>query len=472
MPAIAQKVDHLKGCVFTYEGREGKWYYREYLKSSQSYKYLLIDGAKTLEQALEKAIDAYTELRQREVGTLGSIATSTISRGGGEAPSLTVTTARRSLTPYSRLTDDIIERYLKHEQQRCEANLITEATLGRKRVAIGIHLKGYFKHKIINRTSQIKENTFDDYSIFRGKDTSKLTRNFEIKEIRCFISWCLRNEYLHPKLNSTSIIKKERVNEEDLTANPAINSNDWSHITKALRDYISVGRKHSNPKTTYWRTLFHTFCLVAKQTGMRPDELRNLKWKDIEFLTLNKDEETQRKEGKMSSVVTDKVATCYIHIRKSKTKSQREVPAKCGRELRRWKDFIFEFITDTKRKHLPDGDSCVFGNCDNDYRPYSHCFYSQAWSEGVREPLHGQLKGHPFSDKHYTLYSMRATFIEDNLLQEGGCDVFYLARVCGHDVKILQRHYERITVRERAGELKQIPYGKKKQQTRTTKPLL
>lgn len=174
----------------------------------------------------------------------------------------------------------------------------------------------------------------------------------------------------------------------------------------------------------------------------------------------------------MSSVVTDKVATCYIHIRKSKTKSQREVPAKCGRELRRWKDFIFKFITDTKRKHLPDGDSCVFGNCDNDYRPYSHCFYSQAWSEGVREPLHGQLKGHPFSDKHYTLYSMRATFIEDNLLQEGGCDVFYLARVCGHDVKILQRHYERITVRERAGELKQIPYGKKRQQTRTTNPLL
>jgi hypothetical protein len=73
MPAIAQKVDHLKGCVFTYEGREGKWYYREYLKSSQSYKYLLIDGAKTLEQALEKAIDAYTELRQREVGTLSRV---------------------------------------------------------------------------------------------------------------------------------------------------------------------------------------------------------------------------------------------------------------------------------------------------------------------------------------------------------------------------------------------------------------
>lgn len=174
----------------------------------------------------------------------------------------------------------------------------------------------------------------------------------------------------------------------------------------------------------------------------------------------------------MSSAATDKAATCNIFIRKSKTKAQREVPAKCGRELRKWKDFIFEFVKDTRRKDLPTGDSCVFGNCDNEYRPYSHCFYSQAWHEGVRMPLHGQLKGHPFSDKPYTLYSTRATFIEDNLLQEGGCDVFYLARVCGHDVKILQRHYERITIRERAGELKQIPYGRKRQETKTTEPLL
>jgi hypothetical protein len=46
-------------------------------------------------------------------------------------------------------------------------------------------------------------------------------------------------------------------------------------------------------------------------------------------------------------------------------------------------------------------------------------------------------------------------------MQEGGCDVFLLARVCGHDVKILQRHYERINVRARSDELKQLPFGKK-----------
>jgi hypothetical protein len=70
------------------------------------------------------------------------------------------------------------------------------------------------------------------------------------------------------------------------------------------------------------------------------------------------------------------------------------------------------------------------------------------------------------------MYSMRSTFIEDNLLQEGGCDVFYLARVCGHDVKILQRHYERIQVRSRASELRQIPYGKREEKEETTTYLI
>jgi hypothetical protein len=60
------------------------------------------------------------------------------------------------------------------------------------------------------------------------------------------------------------------------------------------------------------------------------------------------------------------------------------------------------------------------------------------------------------------MYSMRSTYIEDNLLQEGGCDVFLLARVCGHDVNILQKHYERINVRARSNELKQLPFGKKR----------
>ena len=76
------------------------------------------------------------------------------------------------------------------------------------------------------------------------------------------------------------------------------------------------------------------------------------------------------------------------------------------------------------------------------------------------QELSGQLKGHKFSDRTYTIYSMRSTFIEVGLLK--GMDVFLLSRICGHSVAMLQRHYERIDVKERAEEITKISFGSKK----------
>ncbi len=74
--------------------------------------------------------------------------------------------------------------------------------------------------------------------------------------------------------------------------------------------------------------------------------------------------------------------------------------------------------------------------------------------------LEGKLKGHKFSDCKYTLYSMRSTFIEDHLIK--GTDIFLFVRVSGHSVKKLMDTYERMDIRERAKELTDIDYGKRK----------
>lgn len=427
MPAIAERIDCLKGCVFAYKGRPGIWYYREYNASTQKYKYIKVKDATSIEDAATKAIEAFTELRE---------------------PSRAAKPQRAG----AKSLEKLMRKYLENEERRRDAGIITEETCMRKGYCIA-RLGEYLAQKGIKTTQQLKQNTFDDYAIYRGK-SSKLTRNYELKEYQTFLNWLVRNEHMKTPVKT----KKERVNEEDLTANPAINSEDWAKITAALREHRKKGNTHSNPKTKYWRALFHHFCLVLKQTGLRPGELRNLRWKDVEFLALTPEEEEARRAGGMNSETADKAATCYIHVRKSKTRTPREVPAKCGREIRRWKDYLMTFCEGYHRKP-PTAEDLIFGNCDNEYKAYIQCFFSEAWQEAVRGPLTGKLKGHPYSDKPYTLYSLRSTMIEDNLLQPGGCDVFYLARVCGHDVKILQRHYERITVRTRAGELKQIPFG-------------
>ena len=71
----------------------------------------------------------------------------------------------------------------------------------------------------------------------------------------------------------------------------------------------------------------------------------------------------------------------------------------------------------------------------------------------------GKLKGHKFSDRKYTLYSMRSTFIENHLMR--GTDIFLLARICGNSVKTIMDTYERIDIRKRTKEITDIEYGKK-----------
>jgi integrase len=440
MPAIAQKLDCLKGCVFQYVGRPTTYYYREYDQSTRKYSYKTVHGATSLQDASVKAIEAFTEMRREEL-------------------SPTTPVQQRTRTPSGKLIDNLVDQYLEINRQRVEAEMMSQSTYDNKAASVGLHMRSYLTSKSITRTTQIKASTFDEYNLFRGKLT-KLTKNKELVDIKHFLTWCIRNEYLPAKLSSEKLISKEKVTEEDLLANPAINPYDWDLITKQLRAWRQKSSSNPNPKTRYWRALFHHFCLVMKQTGLRPIEMKSLRWKDIEFLPLTDSEEQQRQQGKMSSTVADKAATCYLHIRKTKTRTPREVPAKCGRELRRWKDFLFQFLKETQRTNLPTAESLVFGNCDNDYRTYCESFYTSTWIDVIRNPLKKQFKGHPYSEHNYTMYSMRASYIEDNLLQPGGCDVFYLARVAGHDVSILQKHYERITVRTRASELKQIPFGK------------
>ena len=77
----------------------------------------------------------------------------------------------------------------------------------------------------------------------------------------------------------------------------------------------------------------------------------------------------------------------------------------------------------------------------------------------------GKLKGHKFSDRPYTLYSMRSTFIENHILR--GTDAYLLARICGNSVATIMQTYERIDIRRRTKELTDIEFGSKRRNPET-----
>ena len=75
-----------------------------------------------------------------------------------------------------------------------------------------------------------------------------------------------------------------------------------------------------------------------------------------------------------------------------------------------------------------------------------------------------QLNGHRFSPHPYTIYSMRSTFIEDQLMK--GTPVMEVAEMAGHDVRETQRTYARLNLRRKGTELTLPEMGKKRTESK------
>ena len=438
MAAIGSKAEALggRGVVFTYVTDSEKWYYRELIPGTKKYKTKLIPSVTTLEEALAGCLDVCLSMQ-------------------GEAP------RRRSQAPirHKNLTTvvDAVNDYLAHEAKRVEAGLLAETTYYLKTVHLGKHFLRYLDSIGVKYTNQITEQTLEDYPIFR-KHIGKYTRKKEIVTIGTFINaHLIRHNLITPEAAmSKTLLPKVRMKQTDFDANPAINEADWQKINLYIRTkYVKAGEQH-NSRTHHWRVLFWTFTVVAKNTGCRPNELLKLRWKDVEIENIGRWSESKQE--------TEDRFIAYLTVSDSKTGLKRQVPANIGSALIRWMKFRIIYM----KNHMPKEyelmgvnmpDQLVFGNPHNEFRSYSLNTYQQSWRE-VRTALQDQLKGHKFSDKPYTIYSMRATFIENKLLE--GMDIFLLARVCGHSVKVLMTHYERLDIRKRAEEITHIEYGRTK----------
>ena len=441
MPAYDQKRPALngRGVVFSYITNPNKFYWRQLVEGERRYRTRLIANASTMEEALAGCIDAFAELQ----------ATETRPEGATQAfkPSLGVRTATN---PQTRLTASIqgeIANFLKHEQQRVKAGLIKEATLKEKRSVLSKSFVGYLQYTGVANVGEITPSFLDDYIIYRG-DKTKLTRHKELVIIKDFIdNWLIRNSLI----TTPVVVKKPRIRKADLTANPAITPRDWRLINNYIRYvYVKEGETHPNPAVHYWRILFWTFTTLAKQTGARPAELLALRWKDV-------DVEDVGRYSKTHDEVEERLIS-FITIKTSKTGDQREVPSNSGSLFKRWAQYQREYCKKHRPKLTITRDTLVFCNPNNDLSSYSYPNYTAAWKK-ITTGVGSKLEGNKFSDKQYTIYSLRSSFIEDHISK--GTDIYLLSRLAGHSIAMLQRHYDRSDVRKFSEEITKLPYGKK-----------
>ena len=430
MPAIKASIPVEEGIsVFTYaKGKEG-WFVRKWNKHERRYRIKKIEGATTQAEALAsfyKALVSFEQTQQR--------------KNTKKLP------AQEGVT-ISALVDEFVEL----EAKRVEAGLKDDEAAVRRRQSLQRMLT-YLEAKGITFPNEIDALTWEDYPIFR-KELMKGTRKTELKDIGAFCrNHLVPRGYLSNEVAmGKHFIPKITITDDELDANPAITPDDYKVINQFLRIEF---QQTNNYKGRYTRRMFYTFVHLLKNSGCRPDEMLNVRRKDVELTNPMRWSESKQK--------WEDDYKLKLHIRKSKTGKKRDVICRsnAGAHLLEFLRFQRAYLDEHYPSVPTPDEGLLFGKPEDFFeKTFAYRYYNELW-EKVREGLAGKLQGNKFSERPYTLYSLRSTFIEDSITD--GLDVYLVARLCGNSVAVIQKHYDRHDVVKRAQEIQALPLGVKK----------
>ena len=446
MPTIATRTPVLegKGEVINYERNLEAFYLRVYVKAKRGYKTERIPECTSVEEAVEHALDVFLDLNSREDRPLRR---RTLN---GDNTSTTSDQRSRGISILSA-----IEKYLEYEQERVEAGLINQLTHTSKSETLRIHFTSYCQGKGITKTSQIIKGKLDDYLTTRGKVCAKLTLKKELINITAFIRYLVRQGLVSAvEIADNSMFPTVRIKQDELDGNPPIRDEDMRRIWTEVHRWVKEADAHPSPRVKYWRNKFWCFLAILRTTGMRPGEVRLLKWKDVEIENRPRTKSNGDKED---------VFVAHILIRKTKTGRPREVSSRAADRIMAFHEVVKIYTKTAKnvRGELRP-DSYIFGDPhQDDFKLTGYNSFLKSWHK-IMKRLDGELKGARMSDKAYTLYSFRSSRVNELLTE--GVDIFIISKQLGHSVEVLQKYYERLAdVRDRAtAEAAAISYGKTK----------
>ena len=311
---------------------------------------------------------------------------------------------------------------------------------------------------------------------------SDLTINKELVDFKGFFDWCRKSkkyvcdiEYPFLKVDWNKSIEK----------NPSFLLADWLIITKYGKIWVS---KQGNRKDfgIFYRKIFMEFLKILANSGLRPHEALKLRWCDvglkvkeeIEYKETSKsahefdhatredewhepglnDEEEWSVDAKLELPGKMKIKReriiAHLQISPDTKTGRRLVICPAGEFFKRTRrfyremegksplpnDFVFRNIGTSHSK----ADNCVG-------KPVSDSYFRKLWYELINDL--GTEQG-IFFERKYTLYSCRAFYINQRL--ELGIAPNIVAKLVGHSIKTMERHYENIQLNRLEPELVQL----------------
>jgi len=408
---------------------------------------------------------------------------------------------------FESTVNETLDAYITYLKELVDTNQIKKVTMKCKLTSLK---KLKFLLGDYDRPSQIPSNVLKNYISWRRTknwDRQKhknnpdpptdQTINRELSDFKCYFDWMRANKQYLLEIDIPFLKIDWKKKDEK---NPSFDIDDWLEILKYMKKW-AIKSENRKEYGMFYRQLFCQFLKILANSGLRPHEALLLKWSDI---TIRKKEEVEyKKVANFGSDYQDLKEFCedtedflsqrnmleYVFdtldpkenpnglptrykntVTKMMVHIQVSPHTKTGRRLVICPaGYFFTRIRDMYTKKLgkiPNPNDFIFMNIGtsnsrkNEYvgRAITSDHFRKLWYEMI-ESLRS-VEGISF-DKRYTMYSCRSYFINQRL--EAGIPPHLVAKLVGHSIKTMERHYEDIQLKHLEPELVEIKRKRLKQ---------
>lgn len=306
---------------------------------------------------------------------------------------------------FQKTFSQVAKEYAGFQKERSEAGQITHHCWR----VVDSHIRTQLDRYVGPiQITQIAEERWTSYPIWRqrngkgrsGGRVSDGTIRSEMNTFRAVMGYAASKRYIRENQVFKGRLPIAKVSREEFTPQ------EYRKLHTFARQWVKEAR---NEKYTWCRTIAYNFVLIMCNTGMRPSEAKNLRWRDISTETDKQDREfvrmSVRGKGKHRNLVAaSNVAMYFDRIRAISKATQPD-------------DFVFSTYEGKKARTL------------------YHSLIERLLAEAELT--------HSSSGSRRSTYCFRHTYATFRLTE--GVDVYFLAKQMGTSVKMIEDHYGHVT---------------------------
>jgi integrase len=384
-----------------------QWYCRIKIPREDRYKTISLKTT-DLNEARDKAFDQDAEVRFR---------------------------LKHEIPVFDRTFSEVAEEFAKFQKERHEAG---EITFHRARV-VASHIKTQLNPYVGPvQITQLGEDRWKSYPAWRQKTgkgrsggrVSVGTIRDEMATFRSIMNFAAVKNYIRDSQVFEGKLVLDKTRREEFTAQ------EYRKLHSFARAWIKEAR---NDLGTWYRVMAYNFILIMTNTGMRPSEAKNLRWRDIathtdrqgrKFVRMN-----VRGKGKHRELVApESVATYLDRIRENVDELAKKRAAEKPKPPSKRRIDRKAELPDTQRANEPDD----FVFVTDEGKRARTLYYSLIERLLIESELQQSSSG-----SRRSTYCFRHTYATFRLAE--GVDVYFLAKQMGTSVKMIEDHYGHVT---------------------------